>query len=69
MTRREDCHTRTVEDAARFEADNGGPPDDDCDDESNPNPEEFDGPCCNSFDCPCGGDGSGRALRRGRKEP
>lgn len=53
MTRREDYHTRTVEDAARFEADNGDLPDDDYDGE----------PCCNAFDCPCGGDGGGRALR------
>ena len=56
----EDTFTRTVEDAAAFEARRAGPyPLDEDDYEDTPDDaDEDDGPCCNCFSCPCGGSGN-----------
>lgn len=49
---REDTHTRTVDDAARFDA-----AESDQDEDDEPEDEPAEPFCCNQFDCPCGGDG------------
>lgn len=61
MTRPEDTGSNTVEDAADYErwrAD-GDAPDDEVeapeDGDGEAEEDEDDGPCCNCFDCPCGG--------------
>lgn len=71
MTRRVDTGSRTPEDAAAFQRDHAEPEDDDedtgdgnCD--ADDDDDESDPPCCNSFDCPCGGYPGGPPVRRYR---
>ena len=64
-----DTGSRTVEDAAAFERDHADPVDDDEDtgnDCTDKDEDESDPPCCNSFDCPCGGYPGGPPVRRYR---
>ena len=69
MARKEDTGSRTVEDAAAFQRDHAEPPDDDDVDQDcsgDDEDEKADPPCCNSFDCPCGGYPGGPPVRRYR---
>lgn len=69
MGRKEDTGSHTLEDAAAFQRDHAEPEDDDYVDEDctdKDEDEEADPPCCNSFDCPCGGYPGGPPVRRYR---